>query len=66
MSFVGGALKLKGGQALPVKGGVKKKKKSKKGKELAVVATEDGGSEQPKGEAGEDATKVRREGAEVQ
>lgn len=29
MSFAGGSLKLKGGQALPVKGGVKKKKKKK-------------------------------------
>lgn len=63
MSFVGGQLKLKGGQGLPVKGGVKKKKKAKKAAdELALVAAEGSGQAAAEAEGGQPSgvTKVRQ------
>eukprot|EP00878_Enallax_costatus_P000817 GHUV01000942.1.p1 GENE.GHUV01000942.1~~GHUV01000942.1.p1 ORF type:complete len:126 (+),score=45.09 GHUV01000942.1:257-634(+) len=46
MSFVGGKLKLKGGD--PLKGGVKKKKKKSSNAELALANTEVGGEGEDK------------------
>ena len=49
-AFVGGSLKLKGGKALPVKGGIKKKKKKKTGTELAVIEGNDSQQAQQEGQ----------------
>jgi protein FAM32A len=52
--FVGGKLKLKGGD--PVKGGVKKKKKKSSGSELALTSSLQ--EQDPAGTAGEDKPKA--------
>ncbi|KAF6251425.1 hypothetical protein COO60DRAFT_1560262 [Scenedesmus sp. NREL 46B-D3] len=53
-TFVGGKLKLKGGD--PVKGGVKKKKKKSSGSELALTSSLQ--EQDPAGTAGEDKPKA--------
>lgn len=57
MSFVGGKLKLKGGD--PLKGGVKKKKKKPSNAELALANAEDGGEGEDKAATAAEPTKTR-------